>query len=204
MPRLFRVMAGTGQWMITTRRRMWILSPGIMLAKAAIILFAAVTLIYAVWAGIRVRQSEAVIAKIGTITNDYANKNSRQVERTQQILLFAYNLFTRSAEKGRVLGEPYAAFAQVEGRLGAADARETSDQGRHLAWSETTYEKPRDWPNGSSINKSWPAAKGMIVEAWFDQHGLLMKLIVTRRDKENRIERECIGRLPSEWNLQSY
>lgn len=202
-------MIGKGQWMITTRRRLWILSPGIILLKTAVVACAVFALAYSIRLGFKTWWSDAAVARLGTVTNIYMNKNSREAERREQILLFAYNLFTKRSElkanrQARALREPFPTMFQVEQQLGKADARDMDGEGWHLTWNQVIWQKPEKWPSPANQNETWPSVKNKIFEAWFDKRGFMTRLVMIRREPDGRIETECIGRLPSDWNLQIF
>ena len=205
-----RFIKGKGQLMITTRRRLLILSPGKLLIKAGAIGCAMIALTYSTCLGLKVRQSEAAAARIGAVTNIYMQKNSSQAERCRQIRLFV-NTFIKSysnsesaiAERGayKILKPPYPLIKEVEKRLGAADERAMSSQSVCLTWNQIAWEKPHGWPGGN-INRTWPCSINKAIEAWFDGSGRLSQLVIFHQTEENgdRIV-EFVGRQREDWKL---
>jgi hypothetical protein len=206
-----KIISGKGQIMITTRRRLFILSPGKMLIKVGAIGCAMVALIYSSCLGLKVRQSEAAAARIGAVTNIYMGKNSTQAERCRQVRLFANIIIDNSysnsesaiAERRafKVLRPPYPSIREVEIRLGAADERVLSSQSAHLTWNQNTWGKPHGWPSGN-IDRAWPCIKNKVVEALFDSSGRVSQLIIfqqTEGDSGKVVE--YIGRRPEDWQV---
>jgi hypothetical protein len=204
------ILCGKGQMLITTRRRMLILSPGKLLINIGVIGCTMVALVYSTYLGLAVRQSEAAVAVVGTVTNTYMYKNSTQAERRRLVQLFA-NTFIKSysnssseiAEHGalKVLRLPYPSIREVEKRLGAADERVLSSQAVHLIWNQVTWEKPPGWPGGN-IDRPWPCTKNKAIEAWFDISGRLSQLkIFEPTDDDGGKVVEYIGCHPEDWKM---
>jgi len=209
MEKPWKITFGKGQWMITTRGRIWIVSPGVILLKAALVICAIFALAYSIRSGFKAWQSDAATARISAIINNYQNKNSREAERRRQILLFAYNLFTKRSEvspnyERRILREPYATVFHMEQQLGKADERNMDGEEQHLAWDQTIWQMPPEWSARSDHSTTWPSSKSKILEAWFDKRGYIVKMVVVRREPDDRIETESIGRRPSDWDLQKF
>jgi hypothetical protein len=206
-----KIISGKGQIMITTRRRLLILSPGKLLIKVGVIGCAMVALIYSTCLGLNVRQSEAAAARIGAVTNIYMGKNSAQAERCRQIRLFANIIINKSYSNSesaiaehrafKVLRQPYPSIREVEIRLGAADERVISSQSAHLTWNQKTWEKPHEWPGGN-IEQAWPCIKDKLVEAWFDSSGRVSQLIIFQQTEgDGGKVAEYIGRRPEDWQI---
>ncbi len=205
-----RFIKGKGQLMITTRRRLLILSPGKLLIKAGAIGCAMIALTYSICLGLKVRQSEAATARIGAVTNIYMQKNSSQAERCRQIRLFV-NTFIKSysnsesaiAERGayKILKPPYPLIKEVEKRLGVADERAISSQSVHLTWNQTAWDKPYGWPGGN-INRTWPCSINKAIEAWFDGSGRLFQLVIFHQTEEDGGKTmESVGRQREDWKI---
>jgi hypothetical protein len=210
MANYWKLKIDQGKWIITTRRRIWILSArAVVYLKTASVLIALLAVVYAAMLGLRVRRADSDIARIGAITNSYMNKNSREVERREQILLFSYNYFTKAIEADsrsriRNLREPLPDVSEVEKQLGKADIREMDGTSGHLSWNQVIWQKPKDWPSQALQNQVWTSTKSKILEAWFDAHGLLTKMVLIRREPDGKIEIEIVGLLASDYLFQSF
>jgi hypothetical protein len=209
MAKPWKVTFGKGQWMITSRDRVWILSPWIILLRTVVVICAIFALAYSARLLFNIFQSDAEIARIGTVTNMYMNKNSREAERREQILLFAQNVYTKRSDstpdhEARALRKPYPSVFQMEQQLGRPDVRDLDENGPHLTWNQVIWQKPPEWPARSKQYEKWPSVTNRILEAWFDKQGFIIKMVLIRREPDGRIATEYIGRLPSDWNVQRF
>ncbi len=208
MPLLWMLFNCKGQLMITTRRRLWIFSPGKVLINAGVIVLTAIALMYPIMLGLKVKQSEAATEKIGSATNVYMNKNSAQIKRRRQIQLLASTLIeiapvNRSSPADpngsfRIIREPYPTIKEVEKRLGAADLRETKGRKVHLIWNHRKWQKPSGWPGGS-VDQAWPCTVTKVMEAWFNEAGLMDRMAIA--PKADGAGMETIGRSFDDWTL---
>jgi hypothetical protein len=206
MPLLWMLYNGKGQLMITTRRRLWIFSPRNVMLKTGLIALTTIALMYSILLGFRVQQSEAATARIGTVTNTYMTRNSAQAERSRQIRLLTSTYILKGfvnseaavAEKKafRVLREPYPSIKEVEKHLGAADFREMYGQEVHLVWNKIAWQKPKEWPDGKTI-QTWPCTTSKVIEAWFDKSGAITELSMAPETDGTKLE--IIGRTPEDW-----
>jgi hypothetical protein len=204
---LWVLLTGKGQWMITTRSRLWILSPGKVLFRTGLLTCVLLLLTYSICLGVRVRQADAAVARVGTVANLYADRNADQVERRKQVFLLSNTLAKGldssgmgdvKSPKAWVLKTPYPSVAGIQRHLGAADESLADSTGTRLVWNQKSWRKPGGWP--ASGFKEWPCAQSKIAEAWFDKAGSLTKLVVFRQDSDRRAT-ESIGRTPADWSV---
>jgi hypothetical protein len=208
-----RLIKGKGQLMITTRRRLLIFSPANLLIKIGAVSCALMALIYSASLGLKVRRSEAAVARIGTVTNFYMEKNAAQAEKSRQIRLFVNTFINKSYSNSesviaehralRILKRPYPSIRDVEKRLGDADEREFSDKSTHLKWNHVTWHKPQGW-SGDRMDWTCPSIKSEVMDAWFDGSGRLLRLAIFLESEEDgsRIV-EYIGRQPEDWRMEN-